>query len=92
MLYLFSYSGSRAGVISVLVANVHFYWLQHENIVRVLEIVAPGNLESFRELCVIFEKCEMDLRVFIGQNIILELYQTVNGHTSCASEPKPYRL
>lgn len=49
--------------------------LNHDNVVRVHDIVIPPDINTFNELCVVLEKCDMDLKKYIKMDVCLEMWQ-----------------
>eukprot|EP00928_Gymnodinium_smaydae_P072517 TRINITY_DN55869_c0_g1_i1.p1 TRINITY_DN55869_c0_g1~~TRINITY_DN55869_c0_g1_i1.p1 ORF type:complete len:434 (-),score=92.98 TRINITY_DN55869_c0_g1_i1:92-1393(-) len=49
--------------------------LSHPNVVRVHDIIVPVDINTFNELCVVLEKCDMDLKKYIKMDVTLELWQ-----------------
>lgn len=49
--------------------------LSHPNVVRVHDIIVPPDIDSFVDLCLVLEKCDMALNKYIRMDVTLELWQ-----------------
>merc|ERR1711948_210410 len=47
--------------------------LQHENIVKIYDIVAPSNMKTFDELYMVMEICDSDLKKLCKTDVSLSL-------------------